>query len=202
MGKAATITFILAFCMIKPFAMSNNFDKNSVATFGSGCFWCTEAVFESLDGVEEVISGYSGGTEPDPTYKAISSGKTRYAEVCRIRFNPSIISFEELLDVFWHTHDPTTLNRQGNDVGPQYRSVIFCHSEEQRRIAEKSRSEMDASGTYKDPIVTEIAEYSNFYEAEEYHQDYFRNNPNQPYCSFVVRPKVDKFRARYQDKLK
>ena len=176
--------------------------KDRIATFGSGCFWCTEAVFEGLEGVEKVISGFSGGEVRNPSYREISTGRTGHAEVCQIHYNPDVISFGELLDVFWHTHDPTTLNRQGNDVGSQYRSVVFYHSQEQKRLAEESMAEMNASGTFSDPIVTEISEFMGFYPAEDYHQDYFRNNPNQPYCTFIVKPKVEKFRAIYQDKLK
>ncbi len=176
--------------------------KDTVATFGSGCFWCTEAVFERLEGVEKVISGYSGGSVKNPSYREVTTGRTGHAEVCQIHYDPATISYEELLDVFWHTHDPTTLNRQGNDAGTQYRSVIFYHSEEQKRLAEESRAAMDASGTFEDPIVTEITAFRNFYEAEDYHQDYFANNPDQPYCTFVVKPKVSKFKAKYQDKLK
>jgi peptide-methionine (S)-S-oxide reductase len=176
--------------------------KDTVATFGTGCFWCTEAVFERLEGVTKVLSGYSGGDVKNPSYREVCNGRTGHAEVCQIYYDPELISYGELLDVFWHTHDPTTLNRQGNDVGTQYRSVIFYHSEEQKRLAEKSKAEMNASGTFDDPIVTEIAAFSNFYQAEDYHQDYFNNNPNQPYCTFIVKPKVDKFKAKYQDRLK
>lgn len=177
-------------------------ETDMIATFGTGCFWCTEAVFERLEGVEKVISGYSGGSVKNPSYREITSGRTGHAEVCQIHYDPGIISYDELLDVFWNIHDPTTLNRQGNDVGPQYRSVIFYHSEEQKQLAEESRVAMNASDTFNDPIVTEITEFRNFYEAEDYHQDYFRNNPNQPYCTFIVKPKVEKFRAKFQDKLK
>ena len=180
----------------------NEQNKLEVATFGEGCFWCTEAVFERLEGVEKVVSGYAGGHVRNPSYKEVCTGQTGHAEVCQIFFDPDVITYEELLDVFWHTHDPTTLNRQGNDIGSQYRSVIFYHNEEQKKVAEASRSDMDASGTFGDPIVTEIKPFDNFYEAEDYHQDYFANNPNQPYCTFVVKPKVNKFTAKYQDKLK
>jgi peptide-methionine (S)-S-oxide reductase len=176
--------------------------KQEVATFGSGCFWCTEAVFERLEGVDNVVSGFSGGKVKNPSYREITTGRTGHAEVCQIYYDPDIVSYKELLEVFWYTHDPTTLNRQGNDVGPQYRSVIFYHSEEQKNLAEKSLADMDASGFFKDPIVTEITGFTNFYEAEDYHQDYFKNNPNAPYCTFVVKPKVDKFKAKFQDKLK
>ena len=180
----------------------NEQNKLEVATFGEGCFWCTEAVFERLEGVEKVVSGYAGGHVRNPSYKEVCTGQTGHAEVCQIFFDPDVITYEELLDVFWHTHDPTTLNRQGNDIGSQYRSVIFFHNEEQKKVAEASRIDMDASGTFGDPIVTEIKPFDNFYEAEDYHQDYFANNPNQPYCTFVVKPKVNKFTAKYQDKLK
>jgi peptide-methionine (S)-S-oxide reductase len=180
----------------------NEQKRYEVATFGSGCFWCTEAVFERLDGVDRVVSGYSGGHVRHPSYKEVTTGRTGHAEVCQIFYDPAIITYEELLDVFWHTHDPTTLNRQGNDIGPQYRSVIFYHNGDQQRLAEASKKDMDASGTYSSPIVTEITEFDSFYEAEDYHQDFFANNPNQPYCTFIVKPKVEKFSAKYQDKLK
>jgi peptide-methionine (S)-S-oxide reductase len=176
--------------------------KPEIATFGSGCFWCTEAVFERLKGVEKVVSGYSGGHIKNPSYKEVCTGTTGHAEVCQVYYDPDTISYQELLDVFWHTHDPTTINRQGNDVGSQYRSVIFYADEEQKRIAEELKREIDNSGTYKDPIVTEISPLVNFYEAEGYHQDYFENNSDQPYCSFVIAPKVKKFNAKFSDKLR
>ena len=182
--------------------MEKTGNKLEVVTLGSGCFWCTEAVFERLQGVDKVISGYSGGHVKNPSYREVTTGTTGHAEVCQVWFDPKVISFEEILDVFWHTHDPTTLNRQGNDVGPQYRSAIFYHSEEQKQVAEASKARMEASGEFKDPIVTEITEFANFYEAENYHQDYFANNPNQPYCTFIVAPKVKKFKAAYPDRLK
>jgi peptide-methionine (S)-S-oxide reductase len=180
----------------------NTENKLDVATLGAGCFWCTEAVFERLEGVEKVVSGYSGGSVQKPSYNNVVTGRTGHAEVCQIWFDPSLITFEELLDVFWNTHDPTTLNRQGNDVGTQYRSAIFYHTPEQRKAAVQSRRSMDASGAFSDRIVTEITEFEAFYEAEEYHQDYFNNNPGQPYCTYVVKPKVEKFKAKYQDMLK
>jgi peptide-methionine (S)-S-oxide reductase len=180
----------------------NNNAKLEIATFGTGCFWCTEAVFERLDGVVKVISGYSGGHVKNPSYKEVCTGTTGHAEVTQIYFDPRIISYEELLDVFWYIHDPTTLNRQGNDIGTQYRSVIFYHDDNQKRIAEESKHKTEISGIYKDLIVTEISPLINFYEAEDYHQDYFKNNPNQPYCSVVISPKLKKFTAKYQDKLK
>ncbi|MFD2246748.1 peptide-methionine (S)-S-oxide reductase MsrA [Pontibacter ruber] len=173
-----------------------------IATFGNGCFWCTEAVFQQLKGVEKVESGYAGGHVDNPTYKQVCSGTTGHAEVLQITYNPDVISYEQLLQVFWETHDPTTLNRQGNDVGTQYRSVIFYHNEQQRQLAEKYKQELDASGAFDAPIVTAIEPYSNYYPAENYHQNYFINNGSQPYCAFVVRPKVDKFRKVFKDKLK
>jgi peptide-methionine (S)-S-oxide reductase len=177
-------------------------DKVEVATLGAGCFWCVEAVFQELKGVQQVVSGYSGGTVDNPTYKQVCTGATGHAEVAQITFDPEIISFEDLLYVFWRTHDPTTLHRQGADVGPQYRSVIFYHSETQKAVAEKSKQETDASGLWPDPIVTEIVPLRNFYPAETYHQDYYRSNPYQPYCQFVIDPKVRKFRKEFAAKLK
>jgi peptide-methionine (S)-S-oxide reductase len=149
----------------------NEKGKYEVATFGTGCFWCTEAVFERLDGVQRVVSGYSGGQVRNPSYKEVSTGQTGHAEVCQIFFDPAVISYEELLDVFWHTHDPTTLNRQGNDIGPQYRSVIFYHDAQQQKLAEESKKQIATSGTFTAPIVTEITEFRDFYKAEDYHQD-------------------------------
>lgn len=172
------------------------------ATFGAGCFWCVEAIFQELIGVEAVVAGYSGGHVKNPTYKEICTGNTGHAEVAQIIYDPGKISFEELLEVFWHTHDPTTLNKQGADEGTQYRSVIFYHNEKQQEAAEKSRMETDASGLWSDPIVTEIVPLEIFYEAENYHQDYFDNNPNQPYCNYVIKPKLDKFRKKFKEKLK
>jgi peptide-methionine (S)-S-oxide reductase len=172
------------------------------ATFGSGCFWCTEAIFENLNGVTSVVSGYAGGTVENPTYEAVCSGTTGHAEVTQITYDPSIISYDELLEVFWKTHDPTTLNRQGNDVGTQYRSVIFYHNEKQKELAEKYKEELDKSGAWDNPIVTEISPLTKFYSAEGYHQDYYKNNPNQGYCAFVIAPKVEKFEKVFKDKLK
>ena len=172
------------------------------ATFGTGCFWCTEAIFERLNGVVDVESGYSGGKVANPTYEEVCTGTTGHAEVTQITYDSSIISYDELLEVFWKTHDPTTLNRQGNDVGPQYRSVIFYHNDDQKRLAEKYKNELDKSGAWGKPIVTEISPYTNFYSAEKYHQDYYANNPNQGYCSFVIAPKVEKFEKVFKDKLK
>jgi peptide-methionine (S)-S-oxide reductase len=176
--------------------------KLETATLAAGCFWCIEAVLDDLKGVEDVVSGYSGGTTVDPTYREVCSGTTGHAEVAEIRFDPNEISFKELLQVFFAVHDPTTLNRQGNDVGTQYRSAIFYHNDEQRRIAEETVKEIDAEGIYDDPIVTEIVPFEKFYPAEDYHQEYFANNPTQPYCVAVVAPKVAKFRQKYVNRLK
>jgi peptide-methionine (S)-S-oxide reductase len=170
------------------------------ATFGGGCFWCVEAVFENVRGVKDVVSGYEGGRTKNPNYKQVCTGRTGHAEVCQIKFDPSEVSFEELLEIFWKTHDPTTLNRQGNDIGTQYRSVIFYHSEQQKELAEMYKKKLDASGAFNSSIVTEIKPTDVFYVAEDYHQDYFRNNPNQGYCAAVVRPKVEKFKAVFSDK--
>lgn len=172
------------------------------ATFGSGCFWCTEAIFERLNGVVKVESGYSGGKVENPTYEEVCSGTTGYAEVTQITYDPAIITFDELLEVFWKTHDPTTLNRQGNDVGTQYRSVIFYNNDDEKELAEKYKTELDKSGAWDNPIVTEISPFTKFYSAEGYHQDYYANNPNQGYCTFVIAPKVEKFEKVFKDKLK
>ena len=163
-----------------------------VATFGGGCFWCTEAVFELVDGVEDVVSGYAGGSIPEPTYEQICTGTTGHAEVIKISFDPSKVSYGSLLDTFGQCHDPTTLNRQGADVGTQYRSVVMCHDEKQKLAAESWKKKLDE--TLVDPVVTEIVPAPTFYPAEEYHQDYFRRNPNQSYCAFVIRPKLEKLK--------
>ena len=176
--------------------------KMEIATFGNGCFWCTEAIFQELKGVSKAVSGYMGGTKKDPTYKEVCTGTTGHAEVLQITYDPSIISFDELLEVFWKTHDPTTLNRQGNDVGTQYRSAVFYHNEEQKKLASEYKTKLDASGAWNDPIVTEITAASTFYPAEDYHQEYFSLNGSQPYCNFVIRPKVEKFKNVFKDKLK
>ncbi len=173
------------------------------ATFANGCFWCTEAIFEQLDGVISATSGYSGGQTKNPSYKEVCSGETGHAESLQIVYDPAKITFDELLEVFWETHDPTTLNRQGNDVGTQYRSGIFYHNEEQKQKAQKYKAALDKSGAFDSPIVTEITPFTVFYPAENYHQEYFENNENNnPYCRVVIRPKVDKFRKVFKDKLK
>ena len=172
------------------------------ATFGAGCFWCVEAVFQQLEGVRSVVSGYAGGTVANPTYQAVCTGSTGHAEVCEIIYDPTVIGFADLLQAFFMSHDPTTLNRQGNDAGTQYRSAIFYHSDEQRALAEKYKEELDRSGTFKDPIVTEIVPFDVFYKAENYHQNYYNENGSQPYCQYVIRPKLDKFTKEFKDKLK
>ncbi len=172
------------------------------ATLGAGCFWCIEAVFQRIAGVTEVVSGYTGGKVKDPTYREICGGRTGHAEVAQITFDPSIVSFEEILEVFWVSHDPTTLNRQGADIGTQYRSAIFYHNEEQKKIAERSKKVLDESKVYNDPVITEITELDTFYKAEDYHQNYFNDNAEQPYCQFVVKPKVDKVKRVFADNLK
>lgn len=176
--------------------------KLAQATFGGGCFWCTEAVFRELKGVHSVVSGYSGGQRKNPTYKQVSTGRTGHAEVIQIEYDPKVISFKELLEVFWKTHDPTTLNQQGNDIGTQYRSVIFYHDDEQGRLAEKYLAQLDESGAFGDPIVTEISPFEAFYPAEDYHQEYFELHGEEPYCRFIIQPKMDKFRKVFADKLK
>jgi peptide-methionine (S)-S-oxide reductase len=173
-----------------------------VATLGGGCFWCLEAVFEQLQGVQRVASGYAGGIVSDPTYQQVCTGATGHAEVVQITFDPSVITFRDILDVFFATHDPTTLNRQGPDFGTQYRSAVFCHSPEQKRIAEERIAELNAAKIWDRPIVTEVVPLQKFYAAEDYHQEYFRSNPGQPYCMAVVSPKVAKFRKQFAAKLK
>ncbi len=178
-------------------------DKTETATFGTGCFWCTEAIFEQLDGVVKVTSGYIGGTKDNPTYQEVCSGQTGYAEAVQVGYEPSKISYDELLEVFFKVHDPTSLNRQGADVGTQYRSAIFYNSSEQKDKAEYYKNEVDKSGAYDKPIVTEITAATKFYPAENYHQEYYQNNKNtNPYCSIVIRPKLEKFQKVFGKKIK
>jgi len=182
---------------------ANDFTHNTeIATFGTGCYWCTEAQFQLLKGVEKVESGFSGGHVDHPTYKQICYGNTGHAEVINIHYDPDVISYDELLEAFWASHDPTTLNRQGNDVGTQYRSVIFYHNEEQKQKAEDYKKKLSEEKIWKDPIVTEIAPFKKFYKADDYHQNYFNENGEQPYCHFVIRPKLEKFRKVFKDRLK
>jgi peptide-methionine (S)-S-oxide reductase len=173
-----------------------------VATLAGGCFWCLEAVFDDLEGVADVVSGYSGGHVPNPTYRHVCTGETGHAEVVQVTFDPGVISYRDLLNVFFTIHDPTTLNRQGGDVGTQYRSAIFYHSPEQKRIADETIAGLSKAGVWDRPIVTEVTAFRAFYPAEDYHQEYFRRNPAQPYCQMVVAPKVAKFRKQYLQRLK
>lgn len=184
--------------------MTQNTNKSDyeIATFGGGCFWCMEAIFDGVRGVEKVESGYSGGKVPNPTYKEVCSGLTGHAEVVRIYFNPNTVSYEELLTIFFSVHDPTTLNRQGGDVGEQYRSVIFYHDEQQKKSAEKMIKELTERKIFSDPIVTQVVTEAPFYIAEDYHQNYYENNPSQSYCQLVINPKMKKFREQFKEKLK
>ena len=178
-------------------------NKNlDTATLANGCFWCTEAIFQQLEGVERVRSGYTGGNTANPTYNEVSNGNTGHAEALEIIYDPKKITYDELLEVFWKTHDPTTLNRQGNDVGTQYRSVVYYHNEEQKALAEKYKIALDETGAYNNPIVTTIEPSEKFYVAEDYHQNYYNENGSNPYCQFVVRPKLEKFKKAFKNKLK
>jgi peptide-methionine (S)-S-oxide reductase len=176
--------------------------KRETTTLAGGCFWCLEAVYDEMEGVLSVESGYMGGRQPNPTYRDVCTGRTGHAEVVQVTFDPDVVSFRDILEVFFAIHDPTTLNRQGNDAGTQYRSAIFYHSDEQRATAEQVIRELTAEKAFPDPIVTEVAPASTFYIAEDYHQEYFANNPQQPYCSYVVAPKVQKFRHKFAKKVK
>jgi peptide-methionine (S)-S-oxide reductase len=182
--------------------MNNPSAKTDTATFGQGCFWCSEAIFERVEGVKSVVSGYAGGHVPNPTYEQVCSGNTGHAEVVQIIYDPDVVSYDDLLKIFWKTHDPTTLNRQGADVGEQYRSIILYHNEKQKEKAEYYKNELEKSGAWDKPIVTQIVPFTIFYKAEDYHQNYFENNPHQGYCSFVIAPKVEKFEKVFKDKLK
>ena len=205
----AAIAVVIVFASPGKSRTANRGEKKSMpttgldtATFAAGCFWCVEAVFQNLKGVESVVSGYAGGSVENPTYEMVCSGTTGHAEACQISYDPKQISYAELLEVFWKTHDPTTLNRQGNDAGTQYRSAIFYHNEEQKKLAEHYKKELAASGAFDDPIVTEIVPFTRLFKAEAYHQNYFNDHGGQPYCLFVIRPKVEKFRKAFKDKLK
>jgi peptide-methionine (S)-S-oxide reductase len=186
----------------------NNNDYNNdnnmtmkIATLANGCFWCSEAIFKRLKGIKSVLPGYSGGIVENPSYEQVCTGKTWHAESIQIEFDPAVISYEKILDVFWHTHDPTTLNRQGNDIGTQYRSAIFYHDQGQKEIAEKSKRDLEKADVYKNPIVTEITPFKNFYVAEDYHKNYYENHQDAPYCSFVINPKVHKLIQKYGNDL-
>jgi peptide-methionine (S)-S-oxide reductase len=216
------VTMVAAFFFIQGFSQNKtNSSKNKMnsatfqqninnqsnahidtATFGAGCFWCVEAVFQRLNGVISLKSGYTGGKIKNPTYKEVCSGLTGHAEVCQILYDNTKITFVELLEVFWKTHDPTTMNQQGNDHGTQYRSAVFYHNEQQKLLAEKYKKDLNAAHVYPNPIVTEVTPASTFYEAEDYHQDYFNANGSQPYCKFVIQPKVEKFEKIFKDKVK
>ncbi len=182
-------------------AMDNTGKNLETATLGGGCFWCIEAVFNEVRGIHSVTSGYSGGTIKNPAYREVTTGRTGHAEVVRLEFDPQVISYRQILEIFFHLHDPTTLNRQGADVGTQYRSVIFYHNDEQEATARDVFAEIDASNLWPDPLVTEISPLTNFYVAEDYHQDYYEKNPNQPYCTFVIGPKMEKLRKLFKEKL-
>jgi len=182
--------------------MTANQSKPEIATFGAGCYWCVEAIFQRLNGVISVESGFSGGHIKNPTYREVCTGTTGHAEVCRIQFNPQIIGYDELLEVFWKVHDPTTLNRQGNDTGTQYRSVIFYHNDTQRIMATAFKEKLEKAGVWSDPIITEIVPFEAFYKAEDYHQDYYSQNASQPYCTFVITPKIEKFEKVFRDKIR
>jgi len=176
--------------------------KTDTATLGAGCFWCVEAVFQQLNGVLKVTSGYSGGHVANPTYEQVSEKKTGHVEVTRVVYDPTVITYDELLEVFWKTHDPTTPDQQGNDKGPQYRSAIFYHNSEQKQIADKYKNALSQSGAWANPIVTTVEPLKNFYEAEDYHQNYYNMNPDQMYCRYVIQPKLEKFEKVFKDKLK
>jgi peptide-methionine (S)-S-oxide reductase len=206
------LLFILAMAIMDPSNLNGKLQDRSpkeikepnyrIAVFGGGCFWCTEALFSQLKGVIKVVSGFSGGTVPNPSYKEVCTGLTGHAECTQITYDPEIISYPELLEVFWTTHDPTTLNRQGADVGTQYRSVIFYTDEEQKKLATEYKERLEKEKIWSKPIVTEITKFDKFYSAEAYHQEYYENNPNAAYCKIVITPKIEKFRKVFADKLK
>ena len=179
--------------------INNNNKTTQIATLANGCFWCSEAIFKRLKGVKSVLPGYSGGVVENPSYEEVCTGKTGYAESIQIAFDPTVTPYEKILDVFWHTHDPTTLNRQGNDVGTQYRSAIFYHDQKQKELAEKSKRDLEKAGVYKNPIVTEITPFKNFYVAEDYHKNYYEEHQDAPYCNFVIDPKMQKLLLNYRN---
>ena len=179
--------------------INNNNKTTQIATLANGCFWCSEAIFKRLKGVKSVLSGYSGGIVENPSYEEVCTGKTGHAESVQIEFDPTLTPYEKILDVFWHTHDPTTLNRQGNDVGTQYRSAIFYHDQKQKELAEKSKRDLEKAGVYKNLIVTEITPFKNFYVAEDYHKNYYEEHQDAPYCNFVIDPKMQKLLLNYRN---
>lgn len=180
--------------------MNNN--KTEIATLANGCFWCTEAIFKKIKGIKSILPGYAGGTLKNPSYEQVCTGRSGHAESIQIEFDPNVITFEKILDIFWRTHDPTTLNRQGNDVGTQYRSAIFYHDEKQKQIAEKSKTNLEKENVYKDPIVTEITPFTNFFVAEDYHIDYYEKHKDAPYCTFVINPKLHKLIQNHRNDVK
>ena len=182
--------------------MNYNSKDVELATLAGGCFWCTEAIFNKIQGIKSILPGYTGGRIKNPSYEQVCSGNTGHAEAVQIQFDPKIISFEKILDIFWNTHDPTTLNRQGNDVGTQYRSAIFYHNNRQKEIAEKSKNVLNEKQVYRNPVVTEITSFNDFFAAEEYHKNYYEKNSNEPYCSFVISPKIRKLSQKYGDEIK
>ncbi len=204
--KVLALSIMFSICTLSGQAQQTNqkvmTDNLETATLGSGCFWCTEAFFLPVKGIKSVVSGYSGGKVKNPTYKEVCSGLTGHAEVVQVTFDPAIISYSEVLEIFWNTHDPTTLNRQGADEGTQYRSVVYYHTDGQKKIAEDYKAQLNQSGVFKNPIVTEISPFTVFYPAEDYHQNYYALNPNQGYCVYVIRPKVEKFKKQFKAKLK
>jgi peptide-methionine (S)-S-oxide reductase len=203
MRKITYVLLISIFCFQNFKAQSKKMtNKLEVATLANGCYWCTEAIFQRLNGVETVVSGFSGGFIKNPAYREVITGRTGHAEAIQIEYNPNVISFQEILDVFFSTHDPTTLNRQGYDVGTQYRSAIFYNSDEQKEIAENFIEALTKEAVFKDPIVTEVTKFDAFYKAEEYHQNYYNNNKTQGYCVAVINPKLEKFIKKYKSKLK
>ena len=197
--KPILINILLIFLNLAGFTKNNK--TMEIATLGGGCFWCTEAIFSELKGVKSVTSGYSGGELINPSYKEVISGRTGHAEVIQIKFDPTVVSFTDLLEVFFATHDPTTLNRQGADVGTQYRSAIFYHNNDQKKIARQIIDQLNKDNVFNKPVVTEVTKWKNFFKAEDYHQDYYANNPSQSYCQFVIVPKLKKFRTIFKDKL-
>jgi peptide-methionine (S)-S-oxide reductase len=202
MRRESLIIFTLLLITINTMGLSKDKSKMEQATFGAGCFWCVEAIFERVNGVIKVESGYAGGHVKNPDYKEVTTGTTGHAEVIQLVYDPELISFTALLEVLFKTHDPTTLNRQGADVGTQYRSCILYHNQEQQEIAQEVIDELDRAGIWNDPIVTTLERFTDFYSAEQYHQEYFENNPNQGYCRLVIQPKVEKFEKLFKDLLK
>jgi peptide-methionine (S)-S-oxide reductase len=197
-----TILVPITILLLTGYLSGNEENSMRKATFGGGCFWCVEAIFERVEGVSEVVSGFAGGDVANPTYREVTGGRTGHAEVTQITYDPAVITYDELLEIFWMTHDPTTPNRQGNDVGPMYRSIVLYHDQDQKEKAEYYKQKLDAARIYEDPIVTEIVPLTGFWVAEDYHQDYFANNSDQAYCQLVIMPKIKKFKEIFQERLK